>query len=138
MNEVQYLTDKGARKLEKRLSYLKPERLPQILEQVQDIVNECGGVDESPEYANIKIEHAFVETEIGRLELLLQSSQILNFAKFHDEVMLGSRVTILEKGSQEPEIYQLVCSAETNPRDGRISLESPLGHGLLGAKSETK
>jgi len=49
-------------------------------------------------------------------------------------VRLGSKVTIKEVGGGKPESYQLVGAAEANPKDGRISNESPLGKALLGRK----
>jgi transcription elongation factor GreA len=50
------------------------------------------------------------------------------------EVVLGSRVTVVEKGTQNKEIYYVVGSAEAKPSEGKISLESPLGKALMGAK----
>lgn len=49
-------------------------------------------------------------------------------------VGLGSVVTVIEKGTKEKEVYHLVGSAEANPREGKISSESPLGKALMGAK----
>ncbi len=43
-------------------------------------------------------------------------------------------VTVNEKGTKDKEIYHLVGSAEANPREGKISSESPLGKALMGAK----
>lgn len=134
MNSVQYLTDEGAKKLEKRLGYLKTERLRQLIEQIHEIAQEGDSFDESPEYAAVKAEQDFIESEIERLERLLQTARILEQARNCDEVSLGSRVTISEKGSQQQESYQLLSSAEANPREGSISIESPLGQALLGVR----
>jgi transcription elongation factor GreA len=49
-------------------------------------------------------------------------------------VVVGSYVTVVEKGTKEQEIYHLVGSAEANPSEGKISTESPLGKALIGAK----
>jgi transcription elongation factor GreA len=50
------------------------------------------------------------------------------------EVRLGSRVTVVEEGSQDPEVFHLVGPAEADPGNGRISYESPLGQALLGRR----
>lgn len=134
MENIQYLTDEGAKKLSQRLRFLKEERLPELLDQIREIVLEGGGYDESPEYSNVRAEQEFVESEIDRLENLLREAQIINLANNHHEVRLGNCVTVIEKGSMDSENYQLVSSAEANPREGRISVASPLGHALLGAK----
>jgi transcription elongation factor GreA len=47
-------------------------------------------------------------------------------------------VTVVEEGSSEKEVYHLVGSAEANPAEGKISVESPLGKALLGAKPGEK
>jgi transcription elongation factor GreA len=49
-------------------------------------------------------------------------------------VVVGSRVTVVEKGTKEQEMYHIVGSAEANPREGKISVESPVGKALIGAK----
>jgi transcription elongation factor GreA len=49
-------------------------------------------------------------------------------------VVVGSVVTVVEKGTKVQEVYHLVGSAEANPREGKISTESPLGKALMGAK----
>lgn len=134
MNNIHYLTDEGARKLGKRLGYLKAERLPQLVEQIREIAEEGDSFDESPEYAVVKAEQTFVESEIKRLELLLQTAQIIEQAENYEEVNFGSWVMITEKSSQQEECYQLLDSAEANPNEGRISIESPLGQALLGAR----
>ena len=51
----------------------------------------------------------------------------------HEVAQLGARVTIQENGN-EPEEYIIVGSAEANPREGRISVESPIGRALINKK----
>ena len=52
----------------------------------------------------------------------------------HDKVSLGSRVTVLEDGEEDPEAFVIVGPAESDPANGRISNESPIGRQLLARK----
>jgi transcription elongation factor GreA len=79
-----------------------------------------------------------MEGEILRLETILASAQIIEGGGKSDTVVAGSRVTILEKGSKETEQYMVVGSAEANPREGKISVDSPMGRALMGHKVNSK
>ena len=66
---------------------------------------------------------------------MLSSAVIIENDGPQGVVNLGSQVTVKESGGgNKPEVYQLVGAAEANPKDGRISNESPLGRALLGRK----
>ena len=89
---------------------------------------------ENTQYEEVKNEQAFVESEISRLEAIVNRAKIIEDPSDSNEVVIGSFVDVLEKGMDEEETYRLVGAAEANPREGIISIESPLGKALLGAK----
>jgi transcription elongation factor GreA len=134
MNDVQYLTPEGMKNLENRLKYLTEVRRAEVAERLRRALEEGGDLSENAEYEDAKNEQAFVEGEILRLESILSTAQLIEATGRKDEVMPGSVVTVTEKGSKEKEVYHLVGSAEANPREGKISIESPLGKALVGAK----
>ncbi len=138
VNQSQYLTQEGMEALEKRLRNLLEVRRPQVAERLRLALEEGGDLTENSEYEDAKNEQAFIEGEIMRLEAILSSAEIIEEVKSRDEVVPGARVTVVEQGSKEQEVYHLVGSAEANPREGRISVESPLGKALLGAKVGAK
>jgi transcription elongation factor GreA len=139
MSDVQYLTPEGMKQLEARLQDLVEVRRGQVAERLRLALEEGGDLTENAEYEDAKNEQAFIEGEIQRLEQILSSAQLIEQPKGkRDTVVLGSMITLLEKGSKEKEIYHLVGSAEANPREGKISSESPLGKALLGAKVNDK
>jgi transcription elongation factor GreA len=139
MSEVQYLTAEGMKQLESRLQDLMEVRRPQVAERLRLALEEGGDLTENAEYEDAKNEQAFIEGEIQRLEQILSSAQLIEQPKGkRDTVVLGSMITVSEKGSREKEVYHLVGSAEANPREGKISAESPLGKALLGAKVNDK
>lgn len=132
--QPQYLTPEGLENLEKRLKYLREVRRPEVAERLRHAMEEGGDLNENAEYEDAKNEQAFIEGEIARLERILSSAQIIEDTGPKDKVVVGSVVTVVEKGTKEQEVYHLVGSAEANPRDGKISTESPLGKALMGAK----
>ena len=134
VDQPQYLTPEGFNELEKRLRYLTQVRRTEVAERLHLAVAEGGDLTENAEYEDAKNEQAFVEGEIQRLEMILNNAEVIENSGAGDEVALGSRVTVTEKGSRETEVYQIVGSAEARPGEGRISAGSPLGKALLGAK----
>ncbi|NWG17467.1 MAG: transcription elongation factor GreA [Chloroflexi bacterium] len=134
MSEVQYLTPEGLKNLEARLKHLTEVRRAEVAERLRRALEEGGDLSENAEYEDAKNEQAFVEGEILRLESILSTAQIIEATGSKDVVSLGSVVTVTEKGTKEKEVYHLVGSAEANPREGKISSESPLGKALMGAR----
>ena len=134
VNQPQYLTAEGLKKLEERLKFLQDVRRPEVAERLRQAVEEGGDLSENAEYEDAKNEQAFVEGEILRLETILSSAQVIEETGKKDTVVLGARVTVVEAGERDKEIYHIVGSAEADPAEGKISVESPLGKALIGAK----
>ncbi len=134
-NQPQYLTPEGLKNLEARLKELREVRRYEVAERLRQALEEGGDLSENAEYEDAKNEQAFVEGEILRLETILSSAQIIQETnKKKDSVVLGAHVTVQEVGESTKEVYHLVGSAEADPDNGKISVESPLGKALLGAK----
>jgi transcription elongation factor GreA len=135
MSEQQtFLTREGLKKLEEELEFLRTVRRAQVAERLHD-AQEDGELIENAEYEDAKNEQAFVEGRILTLESMLSNAVIIQDSGPEGVVSLGSKVTIKESVSGgKPEVYQLVGAAEANPKQGRISNESPLGKALLGRR----
>jgi transcription elongation factor GreA len=139
VDQPQYLTPEGLQNLERRLANLKEVRRPQVADRLRQAMEEGGDLSENAEYEDAKNEQAFVEGEIVRLETIISSAQIIEETSGkRDTVVVGSRVRVVEKGTKQEEMYHLVGSAEANPREGKISVESPVGKALIGAKVNQK
>ena len=97
---------------------------------------EGGELIENAEYEAAKNEQAFVEGRIQELEVLLATARVIenDKKKKADAVQVGSTVTIQENGSDK-ETYTIVGAAEANPREGKISNESPMGKALLNQRA---
>lgn len=138
-DQAQYLTPQGLADLEQRLEYLRTVRRQEVAFRLHQALEEGGELVENAEYEDAKNEQAFVEGEILRLETILSNAKIIEDGKGKKDVIgLGSKVKVQEKGQKTVETFHIVGAAEANPRDGKISNESPMGRALIGHKVADK
>ena len=124
------LTKKGLDKLEKELEYLRTTGRAEVAQRIHD-AKELVGAQNAPEYEDARNDQAFLEGRIMTLENIVQNAVIIEETHDHQRVNLGSTVTILNhRGTKDH--YTIVGSAEAEPKEGRISNESPVGVALLG------
>lgn len=126
-----FLTPEGRAKLEAELENLRTVRRAQVAERIH-AAKEEGDIMENSAYDEAKNEQAFVEGRIMTIEQMLKNAVMIDSTRATDAVGIGSYVTVVERGSREEEMYQIVGSAEADPANGRISNESPVGRALLG------
>ena len=128
---VTYLTLEGYEKLEAELENLRTVRRQEIADRLREAMEGDNlGLDPDAEFEAAKNEQAFLEGRIKELEILLASARLIDENKKSDSVQVGSKVKIQEEGV-DPEDYVIVGAAECDPREGRISNESPLGQALM-------
>jgi transcription elongation factor GreA len=126
---VTLLTPQGYQKLQDELDYLRNTKRKEVADRLHEAM-EGGELIEDAEYEAAKNEQAFVEGRIRELETLLANARVIEESGKREVVQVGAVVTIQEDGS-DPEEYIIVGPAEANPREGRISHESPFGKALL-------
>lgn len=128
-----FLTKEGYEKLQEELDYLQNKKRSEIATRLGEAI-EGGDLIDNAEYDAAKREQAFTEGRIKELQFLFSTARVIDeTAEFNDVVDVGSTVTLKEDDSEE-EVYMIVGPAEANPREGRISNESPFGKALLGQK----
>ena len=128
------LTREGYEKLNTELEYLRTVRRTEVAERLHRALEEGGELVENAEYEDAKNEQAFVEGRIQQLEQILGNAQLIDdYDSPPGVVQLGSTVTVQED-RRKPETYYVVGAVEANPREGRISNESPLGRALMGRR----
>jgi len=130
-----FLTKEGFQKLQEELDHLRSVKRQEVAERLHEAM-EGGELIENAEYEAAKNEQAFVEGRIQELEMLLATARVIdeNKNKKADTIQVGSTVTIQEEGFNE-ETYTIVGAAEANPREGKISNESPIGKAILGRRA---
>ncbi len=133
MNKQQtFLTPEGYQKLEQELDHLRTVRRQQVAHRLHEALEE-GDILENAELEDARNEQSFVEGRILTLNAMLCNAVIIKKEGPRETVGLGSYVTVTE-GTETPETYHIVGSAEANPIKGLISNESPLGQALMGRK----
>ena len=136
MPTTNFLTKEGFQKLQEELDHLRTVKRQEVADRLHEAM-EGGELIENAEYEAAKNEQAFVEGRIQELEILLATANIIEEtngkAKKNDVIHVGSKVTIKE-GNFEAETFTIVGAAEANPRDGKISNESPIGKAILNHK----
>jgi len=132
MSEQPYLTAAGAIRLKSELEQLKGAARTEIAQRLRAAI-QMGDLSENADYHKAKEDQAFLEGRILELEYLLKNAIIIEENNGSDVVDVGVTVTIQE-GEEDPETYYLVGAKEADPRNGRISNESPIGRSLLGHK----
>jgi len=131
-----FLTRAGYQKLQEELEYLRTVKRAEVANRLHEAM-EGGELIEDAEYEAAKNEQAFVEGRIQELEMLLANARVIDETGKMDIVQVAARVTIQEEGT-EPEMYTIVGPAEANPREGKISNESPLGRALMDHRAGDK
>lgn len=133
MKEI-LLTPEGIEKLKAELKTLIDVDRKEIIKKIKE-TREYGDLSENAEYDAARNQQSMIEGRIEEIEALLKKAKVIDTKKVsagHDKVVIGSKVQVSVEGDTEE--YQLVSSAESDPASGHISVESPLGKALLGAK----
>lgn len=132
MTQPHYLTPEGAEKLQAELEELKGPKREDLSARLRSAI-QMGDLSENADYHKAKEDQGFLEGRIQELEAILRNSVIIEKTKSTGVVTIGSHVTIQEEGF-DPESYHLVGPTEADPRQGRISHESPIGRALMDKK----
>jgi transcription elongation factor GreA len=133
MSEPTYLTIEGEAKLKAELEQLKGPRREDIAKRLRSAI-QMGDLSENADYHKAKEDQGFLEGRIQEIEYLLRNVVIIEKNVNRDFVSVGNHVTIQE-GDFPPETYHVVGAKEADPRNGRISNESPIGRALMDHKA---
>ena len=127
------VTREGLEKMQKELDELRSTKRAEIAQRLKAAI-EMGDLSENSEYDEAKNAQAFLEGRILQLEQQIRTAQVIEkVAK--DRVDVGSTVLIEDMEEHLQEKVTIVGSTESNPFEGRISNESPVGRALMGAKA---
>jgi len=129
-----FITPEGREKLKAELDELKNVKRKNISERIRE-AKELGDLSENAEYTEAKNDQAFTEGRIMEIESILRTATIIKKktgTRGSSKVNIGSKVKIKDE-SQTIE-YDIVGSNESDPLNGKISNESPIGQAFLGKK----
>jgi transcription elongation factor GreA len=134
MDREVILTEEGYQKLTEEIEYLSNAKRREVAERIKE-AREFGDISENSEYDDAKNEQAQVEARIQQLEQKLRNARVVDTEHVSTEVVsIGNRVILKDTGSDATLEYAIVGSAEADPRNRRLSNESPVGKAVLGRK----
>lgn len=125
-----HLTKEGIGELEKEQEELMVRRI-EVAEKLK-AAKEMGDLSENSDWASAQDEFKFIEGRLDEIQHILQNAVIIKSPKGTKVIQLGSTVTLQQNGKNIS--YSIVGSLESNPEDGKISDESPIGKALMGKK----
>ena len=129
-----YLSHEGYEKLRKELEYLKTVKRRELSKAIGK-ARDHGDISENADYDAAKDAQGMNEKRIAELGEKLSNAQILDDTHIpKDEALLGATVKIKDLDSGEELEYTLVSELESDFAEGKISVTSPVGKGLLGHK----
>jgi len=126
-----YLTPEGEARLKAELAELTGRRREELAKRLRSAI-QMGDLSENADYHKAKEDQAFLEGRLQEIEAALRTAVIIE-KKYGDTVTVGSSVTIQEEDF-DPETYYVVGAKEADPRNGKISNESPIGRALMDHK----
>jgi transcription elongation factor GreA len=134
MEDVSYLTAEGLARLQEELAHLKGPERDALSARLRSAIQQ-GDLSENADYISAKEEQGFLEGKIQELERTLRNVQIIDETSSNrNMVNIGAHITIQE-GNYPAEKYQVVGPKEADPKNNRISHESPIGKAVMGKKT---
>lgn len=137
MAQLNYYTKEGLQKLKDELYELKTVQRPSISQQIAE-ARDKGDLSENAEYDAAKEAQGILEMKISKLESIVANARLIDSTSIdNSKVYILSRVKIRNKVNNMELEYTLVAENEANLKERKISIDSPIGKGLLGkAKGE--
>ena len=116
---------------------LSKEKRPEIAEKIK-VARSFGDLSENADYDEAKNEQGEVESRIAKVEDMIRNAKTIEVDENSDEVGVGNTVTVYDEEFDEELEYKIVGTAESNPLEGFISNESPVGAALIGKKVDDR
>ncbi len=132
MSKISYYTEKGLKNLRKKLDHLKDVERPRASQAIAE-ARDKGDLSENAEYDAAKEAQGLLELEISKLEETLSNARIIDESKLDtSKVLVLSTVKIKNLKNGMEVSYTLVAENEADLAKKKISIDSPIGQGLLG------
>ena len=134
MGKISYYTQEGLKELRDKLDHLKDIERPRASQAIGE-ARDKGDLSENAEYDAAKEAQGMLEMEISKVEETLSNARIIDESKLDSsKVLVHSMVKIKNLTNSAVMEYKLVAQSEANLAQGKISVDSPIGKGLLGKK----
>ncbi|MGB2117180.1 MAG: transcription elongation factor GreA [Flavobacteriaceae bacterium] len=132
MSNISYYTPEGLKKLRDELSQLKDIERPKASQAIAD-ARDKGDLSENAEYDAAKEAQGLLEMKISKLEEVLANARVIDESQLDSsKALVLSKVKIRNQLNGAEMVYTLVADGEADLASGKISVNSPIGKGLLG------
>ena len=132
MSEVSYCTPEGLTKLKEELLQLEQVERPRVTQEIAD-ARDKGDLSENAEYHAAKEEQSLLETKIAKLKNVVASARIIDESQLDvSKILIHSKIKIKNITNGMEFSYTLVADSESDIKNGKLSVNSPIGKGLLG------
>lgn len=132
MSNISYYTKEGLKKLRDELSQLKDIERPKASNAIAE-ARDKGDLSENAEYHAAKEEQSHLEFKIAKLKNVVSNARIIDESQLDtSKILIHSIVKIKNMTNGMEFSYTLVADSETDVRNGKLSVNSPIGKGLLG------
>jgi transcription elongation factor GreA len=132
MSQLSYYTEEGLKKLKDELKQLTHVERPRISQQIGEAIDK-GDLSENAEYDAAKDAQGLLETRIVHLSNIVANARIIDESQMdNSKILILSKVKIKNTSNGMELTYTLVAENEASLKDGKISIDSPIGKGLLG------
>ena len=134
MSDIQYMTQEGYHRLKEELEELRTTGRMEASRAIAE-ARDKGDLSENAEYDAAKDAQGMLELKINDLEKVLSSARVISESQLDiSKVTVLSKVKIRNTKNKSEHTYHLVSESESNLKEGKISVSSPIGSGLLGKK----
>jgi transcription elongation factor GreA len=133
MSDAVLMTQEDFDALQAELEQLETVERAEIAERIR-VAREWGDLKENSEYHDAKNDQSMLETKILRLRERLLHAEIHEGSVGGDVVGFGSQVTVVDEASGRELSYTLVAKVSADPGNGKLSIDSPVGRALVGAR----
>ena len=132
MSNISYYTEEGLKKLRQELNTLKDIERPKISNAIAE-ARDKGDLSENAEYDAAKEAQGMLEMKISKLEETLAGARLIDESQLDtSKVLVLSKVKIKNMSNNMEMDYMIVADGEADLASGKISVNSPIGKGLLG------
>lgn len=134
MGNVSYYTVEGLKKLKAELNHLRDVERPKASQAIAE-ARDKGDLSENAEYDAAKEAQGLLEMKISKLEAIVANARLIDESQLDtSKVLVLSTVKLKNQNNGMEMSYKLVAESEADLKSGKISVNSPIGKGLLGKK----
>jgi len=132
--QVSYFTEEGLKKLKEEIHFLKTKERANITRQIAE-ARDKGDLSENAEYDAAREAQGMLEARIAKLEDTLSNARLVDTSQVDtSKVSILTKVKVKNLKNSQVVQYTIVTQSEANLKEGKISIDSPIGKGLIGKK----